>query len=146
MLNDRQMTSINAKRQAAGKRPIDTQTARQNPNLPISTNVDEFWFNYTMPGDPHPDAKVEPSLPRDTYAAGVDGKPHGQAPEDKPETKEPVKETKQQIEDKKPAYEDMTIDQLKDEAEARDLDAAGVKLKADWIALLETDDKAQAAK
>lgn len=139
MLNDMQMEAINTKRRAAGKRPITTQILRQNPNLPAGVNADDFWIDYKMPGDidPEPGKPITEYIDRAAFAAGVDGKTQSPAPVNLDDEGAGLPESDG------PEYDKMTVDELKTEVEARKLDPGGAKLKADWIALLEADDKAK---
>lgn len=107
MLNDRQLEQVNQARAAVGKHPINTQTARQNPNM--GDGWLKFWTDYD------------------------DGKPNVQPPTP------PIVEDAGEGNVVK-SYGDMTIDELKVLADQRGLDSTGVKLKADWIELLQTDD------
>jgi hypothetical protein len=118
MLNDRQLEQVNQARAALGKHPINTQTSRQNPN--IGADWLKFWTDYD---DGKPPLTASAPTPPIVEAAGADD---GKIVED----------------DTRVAYDDMTIDELKAEADKRGLDHTGIRLKDDWIELLKNADKA----
>lgn len=122
MINDRQEAQINAARAAAGKAPLNTQVLRQNPTLPAGVDWLKFWTEYEIPG--------APSAP-----------PPAPPPVDESEQVEPVKADDDSDDDDGDTYEDMTIAELRAEAEKRGLDHTGVSLKSDWVKLLENDDE-----
>jgi hypothetical protein len=78
-MDDRNLEAINTRRRSLGKRAINSQIVRQNPNMaggPAMT--DDFWVAYQMPGDPDQPLAPDPSR-QDAVteaALGVDGKQH----------------------------------------------------------------------